>query len=219
MARIGDVIDLSVVAVRYQWGEIDPFATGHVRFVQSGDDVRLLLDVDGGGADAVTLVTLANANANSLGAANLATKLSTAQDLGPDPTPPGGGAGGVLYGTEFNDVLYASAQYPHLVGLGGEDQLFGSVENNILEGGADNDVLMDDAGNDTLDGGTGVDRMEGGAGDDLYIVDHMADAAIEQANGGFDTDPFDRVQSRRSVIGQYRGADPGRGRHHERHRQ
>ena len=54
----GDVIDLSVVAARYQWGDIDPFATGHVRFVQSGDDVRVLLDVDAGGADAVTLVTL-----------------------------------------------------------------------------------------------------------------------------------------------------------------
>ena len=58
----GDVIDLSVVAARYQWGDIDPFATGHVSFVQSGADVRVLLDVDGGGADAVTLVTLSNAN-------------------------------------------------------------------------------------------------------------------------------------------------------------
>ena len=96
----GDVIDLSVVAARYQWGDVDPFATGHVSFVQSGADVRVLLDVDGGGADAVTLVTLSNANAGNLGAANLMTKVSGGQGLGPAPTPPGGGAGGVLYGTD-----------------------------------------------------------------------------------------------------------------------
>lgn len=183
----GDVIDLSVIAARYQWGALDPFASGRVRFVQSGDDVRVLLDVDGGGADAVTLVTLSNANASTLGVANLVTKLTAGQDLGPAPTKPGGSAGDLLYGTEGNDVLYASSQFPHLAGLAGDDRLFGSTQNNLLEGGAGTDVLVDDLGNDTLDGGGGVDRMEGGAGDDVYVVDHMDDVVIEQANSGFDT--------------------------------
>jgi serralysin len=184
----GDVIDLSVIAARYNWSSsVDLFAGGYVRFVQDGADVRVLVDADGGGAGYVDLTRLTDVNVASLGAANLLTRMSAGQDLTPPPTPPGTGAGDTLYGTEFNDVLYATAQYPNLVGFGGDDQLFGSLQNNRLEGGAGLDQLVGEAGNDTLDGGTGADRMEGGAGDDLYIVDHMDDAAIEQANGGFDT--------------------------------
>ena len=184
----GDVIDLSVIAARYDWSSsLDLFANGYVRFLQDGADVWVQVDPDGGGAEFVDLTRLSNVNASSLGAANLLTELSAGQNLTPPLTPPATGAGDTLTGTEFDDVLYATAQYPHLVGLGGEDRLFGSTENNILEGGADNDVLVDDAGNDTLDGGTGADWMEGGAGDDLYIADHMDDAVIEQVDGGFDT--------------------------------
>ena len=69
----------------------------------------------------------------------------------------------------------------------GDDLVFGSVEDNILEGGADNDVLVGDDGNDRLDGGTGFDWMEGGRGNDLYVVDDRGDAAIENADSGFDT--------------------------------
>ncbi len=49
-------------------------------------------------------------------------------------------ADGVLFGTESDDVLSASAQFTHVIGLGGNDQIVGSAENNILEGNAGNDT-------------------------------------------------------------------------------
>ncbi len=183
----GDVIDLSVIAARYDWSSsLDLFANGYVRFLQDGADVRVQVDTDGGGAGFVDLTRLSNVDASTLGAANLLTALSAGQDLKPAQTPSSATAGGTVYGTEGNDVYYASTQYPHLVGNGGNDLLFGSAGNNALDGGAGNDSLTGEAGNDTLDGGSGADWMEGGTGDDLYIVDSTADVVIEQVDGGFD---------------------------------
>ncbi len=184
----GDVIDLSVIAARYNWSSsVDLFAGGYVRFVQDGADVRVLVDADGGGAGYVDLTRLTDVNVASLGAANLLTKMSAGQNLTPPPTPPGTGAGDTLYGTEFDDVLYATAQYPNLVGFGGDDQLIGNAQNNVLDGGAGIDRLVGGAGNDRLDGGIGIDRMEGGEGDDTYIVDHPSEITNELPNGGYDT--------------------------------
>lgn len=183
----GDLIDLSVIAAKFNWPSTNLFADGHVRFLQDGADVKVQIDTDGGGAEFATLVTLSNVNASSLGAANLVTELSAGQDLKPAPTPPAAAAGGVVYGTEGNDVFYAGTQYPNLVGNGGDDLLFGSGVNNVLEGGAGNDALIGEGGNDTLDGGSGTDWMEGGAGDDLYKIDSAQDVVIEQPGNGFDT--------------------------------
>jgi Ca2+-binding RTX toxin-like protein len=184
----GDLIDLSVIAARYNWSlSLDLFANGYVRFLQDGADIRVQVDTDGGGAEFVDLTRLSNVDASSLGVANLVTELSAGQDLKPAPTPSAAAAGGTVYGTEGNDVFYASTQYPSLIGNGGDDLLFGSAGNNALDGGAGNDALVGEGGNDMLDGGSGADWLEGGTGDDIYVIDNTADAVIEQTGSGFDT--------------------------------
>lgn len=93
---------------------------------------------------------------------------------------------GVFYGTERDDWLSTVPQYPHLVGLGGNDRLTGDDRDNRLYGNSGSDLLVGHAGNDTLDGGTGEDRMEGGSGDDTYFVDNPRDVVVETADGGYD---------------------------------
>ncbi|ARQ01290.1 calcium-binding protein [Pseudorhodoplanes sinuspersici] len=93
---------------------------------------------------------------------------------------------GILYGTNRDDVLFTTPQYPHLAGLTGADRLTGDERDNRLYGGAHNDQLFGQDGNDILDGGTEADRLEGGAGNDIYYVDHFQDVIIEEADGGYD---------------------------------
>ena len=69
-----------------------------------------------------------------------------------------------------------------------------NVENLRLVGTATNGVgnamantLTGNVFGNRLDGGTGADAMAGGKGDDVYVVDNIADAVIENANEGIDT--------------------------------
>ena len=103
--------------------------------------------------------------------------------------------------------------------MGGEDRLFGSVENNILEGGADNDVLMDDSGNDTLDGGTGVTAWRAARATTSTSSITWTTRPSSRRNGGFDTvrstasnpgDPLSANIEALILVGD---------RHHDRHRQ
>jgi Ca2+-binding RTX toxin-like protein len=55
---------------------------------------------------------------------------------------------------------------------------FGAVIENGV-GGSGNDVLVGNAAANRLDGRTGADRMTGGDGNDVFIVDNLADQAIE----------------------------------------
>lgn len=57
---------------------------------------------------------------------------------------------------------------------------------NSLDGGSGNDTLYGYGGNDTLIGGSGADSMTGGLGDDVYVVDSLLDAIIEDAGEGTD---------------------------------
>lgn len=184
--RYGDVIDLSGIAQQFNWDTSDPFESGFITVQQSGSDTVVQIDVDGGGDGFRDFVTLTGVNLG-LTSDSFVFDPSVGQSFTRAPTFPSAMEGDTITGTHFGDVFYADAQFTHLVGLQGDDQLFGSVEDNILEGGADNDVLVGDAGNDRLDGGIGVDWMEGGQGDDTYIVDHPSDVVNEFANGGYDT--------------------------------
>ncbi|WP_304506183.1 calcium-binding protein [Anabaena sp. FACHB-1250] len=84
-------------------------------------------------------------------------------------TDPGDDSNNNLQGTIVDDII---------TGLGGDDTLVGGAGNDTLDGGA---------GNDTLDGGAGVDSLVGGAGVDVYIVDNTYEIITENANDGVDT--------------------------------
>ena len=65
-------------------------------------------------------------------------------------------------GNDEANFIFANHAGSTLLGMGGDDQLFGNESDDLLDGGA------------------GTDRMEGFNGDDLYIVDDASDEAIEQ---------------------------------------
>lgn len=86
--------------------------------------------------------------------------------------------GNQIMGSSSAETLAGSAAGERISGLEGNDLINGLAGDDILDGGA---------GDDQLDGGAGADQMSGGAGNDLYIVDHLADHAIENANEGIDS--------------------------------
>jgi len=81
-----------------------------------------------------------------------------------------------LVGSNHNDVLTgALLSDSDLIGLGGDDLLYGGLGRNLIDGGDGRDVLVGDrgadtllggAGNDALDGGSDADLLDGGAGND-----------------------------------------------------
>ncbi len=65
---------------------------------------------------------------------------------------------------------------------------YGSSEQSVTGYGNESaNTLIGGRANNVLDGGLGADTLIGGAGHDTYIVDHVGDIVIEQANEGMDT--------------------------------
>jgi VCBS repeat-containing protein len=81
-------------------------------------------------------------------------------------------------GNALNNVINGNTGGNALYGLDGDDVIYGNAGDDRLFGGA---------GNDLLDGGAGIDNMQGGLGDDTYIVDNVADVAVENDGEGTDT--------------------------------
>ena len=69
-----------------------------------------------------------------------------------------------------------------IVGLGGNDVLYGGAGDDTLDGGAGNDHLKGGAGNDHLKGGAGNDTLTGGEGADVFSWT-LADTTPDK--GGF----------------------------------
>ncbi len=74
-----------------------------------------------------------------------------------------------------------------LTGTARADALEGGDGLDTLHGGAGTDTLKGGLGADMLDGGADADTMHGGGDDDTYLVDNIADLAVELANAGTDT--------------------------------
>ncbi|WP_334311629.1 calcium-binding protein, partial [Dolichospermum planctonicum] len=67
------------------------------------------------------------------------------------------------------------------------NNLQGTIGDDMITGLGGDDTLVGGAGNDTLVGGAGNDTLVGGAGDNVYTVDSTADIITENANEGVDT--------------------------------
>ncbi|MEZ5615820.1 MAG: calcium-binding protein, partial [Rhodocyclaceae bacterium] len=74
-----------------------------------------------------------------------------------------------VIGTPEDDRLNAlSYRSTHVIGLDGNDVLYGGKKDDLLEGGGGDDWLFGLDGDDVLRGGMGNDYLEGGAGSDVY---------------------------------------------------
>ncbi len=142
----GDVLDL-LGMVGLQPG-INPFDSGRMRLLASGNDTLLQMRDGLDPARYTTLVTLNGVQPGQLTAANFTGGID----------PLGGTAGITLTGTAGADTLRGMLLDDTLFGLDGADSLYGEGGNDLLDGGL---------GNDTLDGGDGSDTLRGGDGDDF----------------------------------------------------
>ena len=85
------------------------------------------------------------------------------------PEPPAGNQSQLVIGLGGNDVLYGGHGADCLVGGDGDDQLFGNNATDILVGGAGNDHLDGGNADDVLDGGSDADTCIGGRGEDTMV--------------------------------------------------
>jgi Ca2+-binding RTX toxin-like protein len=176
-----------------------PFATGHLRLVQSGADTLLEIDRDGGGDSFVMILTFQNSMASAFTAFNL-------DGYNADGTIP---AGMSITGTAGADRLTGAAGDDFLDGRGGHDTLNGGAGNDRLDGGAGSDQLNGELGDDVLNGGLDNDSLYGGLGNDTLNGDDgddylSGDQGNDTLNGGSGADHlyFDHVSS-----GTGRGGD------------
>lgn len=86
-----------------------------------------------------------------------------------DGTDNYGSDGDLLYGTNFDDSIYAYYGDDVLLSGAGDDELVGGNGNDTLSGDAGDDELHGDDGNDTLYGREGNDFLMGNAGNDTLL--------------------------------------------------
>jgi len=77
--------------------------------------------------------------------------------------------GGLIIGTPTNDVIHALPNTVLILGLGGDDLIFGNTNFNIIFGGRGDDEIHGLAGVDLLFGGKGNDCIFGDEGFDLIF--------------------------------------------------
>lgn len=92
--------------------------------------------------------------------------------------------GGVVHGTNADEILKGSDEKDVLFGGGGDDILIGGAGDDVLNGGKGDDSLQGGAGEDVLLGGQGDDDLQGGADDDVL----QGQGGMDQLDGGPDDD-------------------------------
>lgn len=156
----GDVLDVSVMAKSLGWKSLE----GHTRFLQSGADTLFQVDADGGGDSYVTMATLQNVSAKTLGNSAISMDIAVTTN-------------GTQYNGPVTSIANASATLPlqfsewdslkNQIGLDNyDDRLLGSDRADLLIGLSGDDYLEGRAGDDILAGGAGADKMMGGSGRD-----------------------------------------------------
>jgi len=90
-----------------------------------------------------------------------------------------------LAGTVLNDILLGAGGADTIEGLDGNDVVVGEFGNDQLTGDAGNDIVLGGGGNDLVDGAAGDDFLIGGAGNDSLTGADGDDFLI--GSGGSDT--------------------------------
>jgi Ca2+-binding RTX toxin-like protein len=135
---------------------LSPFLTGYARLVQSGADLLLQFDINGGGNGYSTIITFKDRAAASFDPANLDGYM-------PDGTIP---AGIVIEADDASARLFGLAGGDRIDGGLGDDIVFAGAGDDVVSGGPGQNRLYGEAGNDELQGGESYDEIDGGYGDD-----------------------------------------------------
>lgn len=96
-----------------------------------------------------------------------------------------------ITGTEGNDNRFGTFENDIMRGFGGNDTLTGGFGDDLLLGGSDNDQLFGENGNDTLDGSSGQDQLFGLGGNDQLFGGSGNDVLI--GIGPFFENEFDSL--------------------------
>ncbi len=92
-----------------------------------------------------------------------------------------------MSGTNFSSPDFLNATVDKTItGGNGDDLIFGTVGNDILNGGAGNDLIFADFGDDVIIGGTGNDSLFGEEGNDVFTW--KSGDGNDTINGGMGTD-------------------------------
>ncbi|MGZ8286740.1 MAG: M10 family metallopeptidase C-terminal domain-containing protein, partial [Allosphingosinicella sp.] len=182
----GDTVDFlgGLTMALSNWDhDLNPFGTGHLRFVQQGADAVLQIDRNGGGDSFANFIIFENRTAADF----------TPNNLDGYPTDGTIPAGLSIVGSNLSNVIIGWAGDDSLTGGGSYDALYGGAGGDRLDGLGGGDQLYGELGDDLLNGGAGDDWLEGGRGDDALNGDEgddnlRADHGNDTLDGGADAD-------------------------------
>jgi Ca2+-binding RTX toxin-like protein len=134
----GDMLDLSVLALRMGWHG-DLAAGGFVTLARSGSGTIVRIS---GAEKPIDLVTIANVSPAAI-AASLSTRLLVTDHSGSATGQPGSSrpTSGSLVGGDGNDLLFATGLRDRLSGGAGDDRLFDLGGDAVFMGGAGHDLV------------------------------------------------------------------------------
>ncbi|KRC82486.1 M10 family metallopeptidase C-terminal domain-containing protein [Sphingomonas sp. Root241] len=168
----------------------NPFASGHLRLLQSGTDLLLQVDRDAGAAvnGFVTLFTIANGYTGGFTAYNFDGFIGDLVLTGfaSDETITGATGNDVLSGADGNDVLIGLAGNDTLDGGNGDDTLFGGEGDDVLIGGAGIDTASysDAAVGVTVNLGLAGAQATGAGSDTLSGIENLIGSAFNDVLTG-----------------------------------
>ena len=178
----------------YGWpGNISPFTYGIMRFVQSGADTVLQVDVKGTG-NFTDAITLTNTDVGDLHAWNFFGGAGWSIE-----TP---SQGWIHDGTAAPDILYGTAGSDTLTGGDGDDLLVGNYGNDLLTGGSGADTFLFDRNRTFTDPGFRATITDFNAAEDqidvrkygyVYFNDVLSHAYQDGSDVVIEFAPMERV--------------------------
>ncbi len=160
------------------------FASGHLRLVQSGTDLLVQTDRDGGAATFgfVTVFTISNGYTGGFTAFNFDGFIGDLNLTGIanlNETLTGATGNDTLNGGDGNDVLIGLAGNDTLIGGEGDDQLRGGAGDDTLTGGNGNDTAnyKDATGSVTVDLSITTAQATGDGNDTLSGIENLVGSA------------------------------------------